>query len=140
MAHRILLIEDNADSRELVRYLLEAHGIACEEAPDGETGLEKAHASRPDLVICDLQMPGMDGFAVLRALRAAPGLASVPVVAVTAYAMVGDRDRVLAAGFDGYISKPLDPRRFVAQLAGFMGVPAPAATLAAGPGKPGSQD
>lgn len=136
MERQVLLIEDNAASRELARYLLEAHGIVCEEASDGETGLEMAHARRPDLVVCDLQMPGMDGFAVLRALRAAPDLAGIPVVAVTAYAMVGDRDRVLAAGFDGYISKPLDPQRFVAQLAAFMGIAAPARISNGEPGLP----
>ena len=120
MNPRVLLIEDNRPNRDLVRYLLEAHGFLCEEAVDGEAGVQQAFASRPDIVICDLQLPGIDGFEVLRRLRAEPGLAGVPVVAVTAYAMVGDRERILAAGFDGYVAKPIDPQRFVGEIASFL--------------------
>jgi CheY-like chemotaxis protein len=120
MKPRVLLVEDNIPNRDLVRYLLEANGYACSEAHDGETALEMASGSRPDIVICDLQLPGMDGFDVLRGLRALPALIGVPVVAVTAYAMVGDRERILAAGFDGYISKPIDPRTFADEIAGYL--------------------
>jgi CheY-like chemotaxis protein len=126
MELRILLIEDNQANMDLARYLLEAHGFVCEEAFDGEAGVRAARERRPDLVICDLQLPDIDGFEVLRQLRVDVGLSGVPIVAVTAYAMVGDRDRILAAGFDGYIAKPLDPQRFVAQLAGFLNIPVPA--------------
>src|SRR5690349_17152086 len=101
MAQRILLIEDNRANMELARYLLEAAGFECEGAFDGEAGLQAAHRSPPQLIICDLQLPGIDGFEVMRRLRNNPDLAGIPIVAVTAYAMVGDRDRVLAAGFDG---------------------------------------
>ena len=125
MGPRILLIEDNRANMDLARYLLEAYGFEVEEALDGETGVSKALAQHPDLVICDLQLPGIDGFEVLRALRAQASFAKVPVVAVTAYAMVGDRDRILAAGFDGYIAKPIDPRRFVGQIAAFLGIAVP---------------
>jgi CheY-like chemotaxis protein/signal transduction histidine kinase len=118
--NRILIIEDNPDNMELARYLLEAHGYECVPATDGESGVQRARECKPDLVICDLQLPGMDGFQVLRELRGDASLHNMPVVAVTAYAMVGDRERVLAAGFDGYISKPLDPERFVGQVAGFL--------------------
>jgi two-component system cell cycle response regulator len=124
----ILLIEDNAANMDLARYLLEAHGFACHEARDGEAGVRAARERRPDLVLCDLRLPGMDGFAVLRELRADAALAGLPVIALTAYAMVGDRDRVLAAGFDGYLAKPLDPQRFAQQVAGFMGLPLPGAS------------
>jgi CheY-like chemotaxis protein len=117
---RILLIEDNAANMDLARYLLEAHGFACNEARDGETGVQAARDSRPDLILCDLQLPGIDGFGVLRELRADAALARVPIVALTAYAMVGDRDRVLAAGFDGYLAKPLDPQRFAQQVTAFL--------------------
>ncbi len=120
MKPRVLLIEDNIPNRDLARYLLEASGYACDEAHDGESALQMAQTSRPDLVICDLQLPGIDGFEVLRGLRAQPAMAGVPVIAVTAYAMVGDRERILGAGFDGYIGKPIDPQRFVAEIAGYM--------------------
>lgn len=120
MKPRVLLVEDNIPNRDLARYLLEASGYACEEAHDGETALQMAGMSGPDIVICDLQLPGIDGFDVLRGLRALPHLIGVPVVAVTAYAMVGDRERILAAGFDGYISKPIDPRSFADEIAGYL--------------------
>ncbi|ROZ68575.1 response regulator [Ramlibacter sp. WS9] len=122
---RVLLIEDNAANMDLARYILEAHGFACHEARDGETGVKAARERRPDLVLCDLRLPGIDGFGVLRALRADVAMAGVPIVALTAYAMVGDRDRVLSAGFDGYLAKPLDPQRFAHQVAGFLDVRLP---------------
>jgi len=125
MTH-ILVIEDNPANMELVRYVLEAFGYGVSAAVDGESGIELARAERPDLVICDLQLPGIDGIEVARRLKTLPALAGVPLIAVTAYAMVGDRERVLAAGFDGYISKPLDPQTFVPQIAGFLKSPAPA--------------
>jgi two-component system cell cycle response regulator len=128
MATRILVIEDNPANMELVRYVLEAFGYAVIEARDGEKGLELARAAPPDLVICDLQLPGIDGIEVAKRLRALPALARVPLIAVTAYAMVGDRERVLAAGFDGYISKPLDPQAFVPQIAAFLKSAAPTPT------------
>jgi two-component system cell cycle response regulator len=125
VATRILVIEDNPANMELVRYVLEAFGYAVIEAIDGETGLELARAEPPHLVICDLELPGIDGIEVARQLKAHPALARVPLVAVTAFAMVGDRERLLAAGFDGYISKPLDPQTFVPQIAAFIKSPAP---------------
>jgi CheY-like chemotaxis protein len=125
MATRILVIEDNPANMELVRYVLEAFGYVVIEAIDGETGLELARAEPPDLVICDLELPGIDGIEVAKQLQAHPALARVPLVAVTAFAMVGDRERLLAAGFDGYISKPLDPQTFVPQIAAFINSPVP---------------
>jgi two-component system cell cycle response regulator len=125
MATRILVIEDNPANMELVRYVLEAFGYTVIEASDGEKGLELARTAPPDLVICDLQLPGIDGIEVAKRFRALPALAGVPLIAVTAYAMVGDRERVLAAGFDGYISKPLDPQAFVPQIAAFLKSAAP---------------
>ena len=93
-------------------YLLQAFGYAAYAAEDGESGLEAAAELRPDLIICDIHLPGMDGFGVVQSLKADPNLQMTPVLAVTALAMVGDRDRVLAGGFDGYISKPIDPTTF----------------------------
>jgi CheY-like chemotaxis protein len=120
MAARILIIEDNPANLELVRYLLEAHGYSAVIAPDGGEGMRVAREQRPDLVLCDLQMPVLDGYGVLAELRKDPALRPVPVVAVTALSMAGDRSSVLSAGFDGYISKPIDPERFVGQIEAFL--------------------
>lgn len=116
----ILIIEDNPTNMELMVYLLKAFGHRVFQATEGETGLATAHSKSPDLVLCDLQMPGMDGYEVARRIRLDPSLNSIPVVAITAYAMVGDRDRVLAAGFDGYIPKPINPELFVGEVEAFL--------------------
>ena len=127
MSERVLVIEDNPANMELVRYILDKFGYAVDAAIDGESGVRMAQASPPGLVICDLQLPGIDGFGVLRQLKSMPQMRQVPVLAVTAYAMVGDRERVLAAGFDGYIAKPIDPQHFVQQIASVLGAATPAA-------------
>jgi len=103
-----------------VTYLLEAAGHTLVGVDSGEAALLAARQAPPDLVLCDLQLPGLDGFAVMRGLKQADRLGAIPVVAVTAYAMVGDRERVLAAGFDGYLSKPIDPERFTGQVEAFL--------------------
>jgi CheY-like chemotaxis protein len=121
MAARILVIEDNAESLEVMTCLLEAFGHTTFTACDGEQGLKVVSLQRPDLIICDLQLPGMSGFAVCRQLKNDPLLSSIPLVAVTAQAMVGDRERVLEAGFNGYISKPIAPRGFVEQVESYIG-------------------
>jgi CheY-like chemotaxis protein len=120
MAARILIVEDNEANLDLVRYLLQHHGYTTIEAVDGESGIEMAKAERPDIVLCDLQMPGVDGFGVLRTIRADPAIASLAVVALTALSMPGDRDTVLAAGFDGYLAKPIDPETFVKEIEAFL--------------------
>lgn len=120
MTARILVIEDNSANLELMRYLLDASGYVTLTARDGGEGLDLVRAERPDLIVCDTQMPKRDGFDVARELKQDPGLRSIPLVAVTAAAMVGDRERVLAAGFDGYISKPIDPESFAQQVAAFL--------------------
>src|SRR5689334_2260285 len=94
-------------------YLLEAFGHTTCAARDGQEGLEVAASERPDLIICDVHMPRMDGYGVVRHLKEDPVLRKVRCIAVTALAMVGDRDRVLQAGFDGYLTKPIDPETFV---------------------------
>lgn len=125
---RILIIEDNRANAELMAFLLTAYGHSAVSASDGPRGIAAARAAPPDLVACDVNLPGMDGFAVLAALKADPALARVPVLAVTALAMAGDREKLLAAGFDGYIGKPIEPDSFVAELEAFLpAVPAPAA-------------
>jgi two-component system, cell cycle response regulator len=120
MAH-ILVIEDNLENLELMTYLLRAFGHSAATALDGELGLELARRERPDLIVCDVHLPRVDGYEVVRRLKTEmPRLAGVPVIAVTALAMVGDREKGLARGFDGYIAKPIDPENFVAQLEGFL--------------------
>jgi CheY-like chemotaxis protein len=113
MPVRILVIEDNAANLELMTYLLRAYGYETLMATDGETGLKLAQRERPQAVVCDIQMPRMDGFGVLRALKSDPATKAIPVVAVTAFAMVGDKERIMAAGFDGYIGKPIDLKEFL---------------------------
>lgn len=120
MSARILIIEDNPTNMELMAYLLTAFGYDITTASNGTAGLEAAAGNPPDLFICDLEMPGLSGFDVLKEIRARPATRQLPVIAVTASAMVGDRDKVLAAGFDGYISKPIDPETFVKEVEAFL--------------------
>ena len=104
---RILIVEDKATSRELLRTVLEQQGYAVEEARDGEEALRKISQHLPDLVLMDLHMPARNGFEVMEEIRKNPRLQTLPVVAVTASAMQGDREKALAAGFTSYISKPV---------------------------------
>jgi two-component system cell cycle response regulator len=116
----ILIIEDNAANLELMTYLLSAFGHTVLTAENGMEGIAVAGSERPELIICDVQLPDLDGFEIARRLRGDPHLLSIPLVAVTALAMVGDRDRVLAAGFNGYLAKPIDPETFVRQMEVFL--------------------
>jgi two-component system, cell cycle response regulator len=116
MGGRILVVEDTPHNLELMTYLLEAHGHTVTAALTGEQGIELATQTRPDLIVMDLQLPGIDGYQALAAVRSAAGLTAVPVVAVTSFAMVGDRDRALEAGFDDYLTKPIDPETFTADV------------------------
>ena len=120
MAARILIIEDNKANLELAEYLLKASGYTTLTATDGEEGVRSARKEHPDLIICDLQMPIMDGYEVVRHLKKDPLLRSIPVIAVTALSMPGDRSKVLAAGFDGYLSKPIEPETFVRTVEDFL--------------------
>ena len=106
----ILIVEDNELNLKLLRHVLGVRGYRTVEARSAEEALELARAEPPQLVLMDIQLPGMDGIAALQALRALPQTATVPVVAVTAFAMMDDRDRLLAAGFDGYVQKPIAVR------------------------------
>lgn len=123
MKARILLIEDNAQNRYLARFLLEQNGYEVIQAETGPVGLALAAKEQPDLILLDIQLPGMDGHAVARALKADPALKSIPVVAVTSYAMVGDREKCLASGAEGYVEKPINPETFVAEIGRFLRSP-----------------
>jgi two-component system cell cycle response regulator DivK len=112
----ILIVEDNDRNLELVRDLLQVKGYRTLEATTARAGLVLAAAHHPDLILMDVQLPDEDGVAALRRLRAEPALAQIPVVALTAFAMRNDREQFLAAGFDGYISKPIDVQAFPEQV------------------------
>jgi two-component system, cell cycle response regulator DivK len=112
----ILVIEDNEQNLYLMRFLLTKYGFTVFEATDGVKGLEMANKIKPYLILLDIQLPAMDGYAVARELRKNDELAATIIVAVTSYAMVGDRERILEAGADGYIEKPIDPEKFVEQI------------------------
>jgi two-component system, cell cycle response regulator len=130
MGARILLVEDNEDNLQLMTYLLGAHGHEVSTASRGADAVMIARAERPDLIVMDIQLVGgMDGYQALEQIRASPGGAAVPVLAVTAYAMVGDRDRALAAGFTHYVTKPIDPQSFGASIDGCLPPPLRGAPL-----------
>jgi CheY-like chemotaxis protein len=112
MPRKILVIEDNEQNRILMRQILKYQGYDVLEAVDGAAGLEMAKKHMPDLILLDLQMPVMDGFAVIRELRKTPELSALKVIAVTSFAMKGDREKALKAGFDEYVTKPIDTRKF----------------------------
>jgi two-component system cell cycle response regulator len=120
VAPRILIIEDNYTNMELMVYLLSAYGYELVTAVDGEEGLEKANDGKFDLIICDMEMPKLNGYQVAERLKGRLETRDVPLLAVTAYAMVGDRDKVLQAGFDGYFSKPIYPDGFVKQVESYL--------------------
>lgn len=118
---KVLYVEDNPESRVLVRRILEAHGYEVLEAEDGLTGLRLAEQERPDLILVDISIPGMDGFEVTTRLRSIPSLSRVPIVALTASAvMKGDRERTLVAGCDGYLQKPVDVDALPAQIEAYL--------------------
>ncbi len=116
----VLVIEDNEQNLYLMRFLLEKNGFTVLEATDGEKGLEMAKEIKPHLILLDIQLPKMDGYTVARELRKNGELANTPIIAVTSYAMVGDRERVLDAGADDYIEKPIDPEELLSVIEGVL--------------------
>lgn len=120
MPKKILVIEDNEQNRILMRQILKYHGYEVLEAADGAAGLAMAREHMPDLILLDLQMPVMGGFAVIRELRKAPELSKLKVIAVTSFAMKGDREKALEVGFDEYVTKPIDTRKFVEIVKNFL--------------------
>ncbi len=120
MKNSILLIEDNAQNSYLTTFLLEKHGFNVVSVADGSTGIDVAEKLLPSLILLDIQLPMMDGYAVASALRKIEALTLVPIIAVTSYAMVGDREKCLAAGCNGYIEKPINPETFVAEISAFL--------------------
>ena len=125
MTARILIIEDNAQNRYLATFLLEQRGHTVLQAETGPDGLRLAATDAPDLILLDIQLPGMDGYDVARQLKSDPRLSGIPIVAVTSYAMVGDRERCLEAGASGYMEKPINPESFVDDVERFLPLPPP---------------
>lgn len=120
MKGRILVIEDNEQNLYLVRFILEQSNYKVFAALDGKSGIEMAASLKPDLILLDIQLPVMDGYAVARNLRQNPELAGIPIVAVTSHAMSGDREKVMEAGCNGYIEKPIDPETFVTNVEQYL--------------------
>jgi two-component system cell cycle response regulator len=119
MGARVLIIEDNLSNLELMTYLLSSFGHAVSKAENGESGLKAAQSAEFDVVLCDIQLPDVGGEEIARRLKASARTAKMPLVAVTALAMLGDRDRLISKGFDGYIAKPINPETFVPQVESF---------------------
>jgi two-component system, cell cycle response regulator DivK len=120
MSDTLLIIEDNEQNFYMMRFLLEKNGFKVIGARNGREGIEKALRYKPCAILLDIQLPEMDGYAVAEELKKHGELNDVPIIAVTSYAMVGDRERILAAGATGYIEKPIDPDTFVGEIAGHL--------------------
>ena len=116
MKPKVLVIEDNEQNLYLVTFMLEKHGYQVIQARDGRQGIDMAAQIKPSIILLDIQLPVMDGYAVAQELRNNPALNDVPIVAVTSYAMAGDWERTLAAGCSGYIEKPINPDTFMAEI------------------------
>lgn len=112
----VLVVDDNQLNLDLARYVLEADGFSVHEALHVDGAWAQLRARRPDIVLVDIQLPGSDGLSLVRAIKATPGLADLPVIAFTAFAMQGDEQRFLAAGCDGYLAKPIDVHSFAASV------------------------
>jgi len=120
MSLSILIIEDNEQNRYLATFLLERHGHKVTSAIDGKRGIEMAQNLLPDLILLDIQLPTLDGYSVARALRLSPELQTIPIIAVTSYAMPGDQEKALGAGCTGYIEKPINPDTFISEIQAFL--------------------
>jgi CheY-like chemotaxis protein len=123
MTKRILVVEDNPDNRILITDVLASMGYEVLVAEDGEQGVKQAEANIPDLIMMDLSLPKKDGWTAAREIKENPALKSIPIIALTAHAMVGDREKALQAGCDDYISKPIDLRELSSKLKRFLETP-----------------
>ncbi len=119
MVKRILVIEDHEENRRILRDLLTSAGYEIIEAVTGEEGVTLAQTQRPDLILMDIQLPGLDGYEATRLIKAQPALSQIPIIAVTSYALSGDDRRALEAGCDAYVAKPFSPRELLAKIRGF---------------------
>ena len=113
---KVLIVEDNENNMELISFIIEANGAQIIQAVNGLSGVEMALNEKPDYIILDIQLPDIDGLEVLKRIRASGEGKNIPVIAMTSYAMAGDRERMIAAGCNGYIEKPIDPERVIGQI------------------------
>ncbi len=120
MKAKILVIEDNDQNLYLMTFLLKHHGYDVIQARDGLSGIKTAMETNPDLILLDIQLPEMDGYTVARRIRSESAFGKVPIVAVTSYAMVGDREKSIEAGCTGYIEKPIDPDTFIPEMEKYL--------------------
>jgi two-component system cell cycle response regulator DivK len=120
MSQKILVVEDQADNRRILRDLLTSSGYTVVEALTGTEGVDRATQERPDLILMDIQLPGIDGYEATRRIKADPQLAAIPIIAVTSYALSGDDVKAFAAGCDAYVTKPFSPRRLLARVREFL--------------------
>ena len=120
MSKRILVVEDQDDNRRILRDLLTASGYELIEAVDGEQGLAAVEQERPDLILMDIQLPGIDGYEVTRRIKANEALRHIPIIAVTSYALSGDDQKAFAAGCDAYVTKPFSPRELLAKIREYL--------------------
>jgi CheY-like chemotaxis protein len=120
MRARILIVEDNENNRYLIGYILRTHGHEVIEAVSGEEGLELALKEQPDLILMDVQLPGMDGLEATKRIRTSEAVGGIPIIALTSYAMTGDKERALKAGCAGYIEKPIDPETIMANIESYL--------------------
>ncbi len=117
---KVLIIEDNENNMYMMRFILTKLGHAVLEAKDGASGVALAAAERPDLILMDIQLPVLDGYSATRRIREDETLRGVPIIAVTSYAMVGDKEKALAAGCTAYVEKPIDPTAFIKVLEQYL--------------------
>ena len=117
---RILVVEDNETNMYLIRFILEKSGYEVIEAKDGASGVELAIKEKPDLIIMDLQLPDIDGLEATKRIRASKADGKIPIIALTSYAMASDREKALAVGCTGYISKPINPETFMAEIEKYL--------------------
>lgn len=120
MARRILIVEDNEENRQILRDLIGNTGYDLVEAWDGEAAVERARSDKPDLILMDMGLPGIDGFEATRRIRSEPSLKSVPIIAVTAHAFIGDEAKTLEAGCNAYVAKPYSPRQLLKKIREFL--------------------
>ena len=120
MNKRILVVEDQEDNRQIIRDMLSATDYEIMEAESGEQALEAVAKQRPDLILMDIQLPGMDGYEATRQIKADPGLRSITIIAVTSYALSGEEQKARAAGCDEYVPKPYSPRQLLAKIRQYL--------------------
>ena len=121
MSRKVLLVEDQEDNRRILRDLLTSAGYEIREALTGEDGVRLADEYRPDLILMDIQLPGVDGYEATRQIKANPALRAIPIIAVTSYALSGDDVKAREAGCDGYVAKPFSPRALLVKIREYLG-------------------